>query len=104
MAYDALRAGALRLAAAGAFAVDGAFAFRLVRPEHVADAANGGVERVRRFDLLADKLANHRRELNDARRAEIVEAFEDYQAGRLGQIPAVHGAPTTIQESGPQVT
>jgi redox-sensitive bicupin YhaK (pirin superfamily) len=37
-------------------------------------------------------------------REEVMQAFEDYQAGRLGQIPAVHGAPTTIQESGPQVT
>jgi redox-sensitive bicupin YhaK (pirin superfamily) len=24
-------------------------------------------------------------------RAEVVQAFEDYQAGRLGQIPSVHG-------------
>ena len=27
-------------------------------------------------------------------REELVQAFEDYQAGRLGQIPAVHEAPT----------
>ena len=33
-------------------------------------------------------------------RAELVQAFEDYQAGRLGQIPAVHNAPTEIVESG----
>jgi redox-sensitive bicupin YhaK (pirin superfamily) len=33
-------------------------------------------------------------------RAELLEAFEDYQAGRLGSIPAVHGAPTHIVESG----
>ncbi len=33
-------------------------------------------------------------------RAELLTAFEDYQAGRLGQIPAVHGAPTHIVESG----
>ncbi len=32
-------------------------------------------------------------------REEIATAFEDYQAGRLGTIPAVHGAPTTIQEA-----
>ena len=32
-------------------------------------------------------------------REEVMQAFEDYQAGRLGQIPAVHGAPTTLQES-----
>jgi quercetin 2,3-dioxygenase len=32
-------------------------------------------------------------------RAEVVQAFEDFQAGRLGSIPAVHGAPTTISES-----
>ena len=38
-------------------------------------------------------------------RDEVVQAFGDYQAGRLGQIPAVctpphtvHGAPTTLQE------
>jgi len=31
-------------------------------------------------------------------RAELVQAFEDFQAGRLGRIPAVHGAPTTIVE------
>jgi redox-sensitive bicupin YhaK (pirin superfamily) len=33
-------------------------------------------------------------------RAELIQAFEDYQAGRLGSIPAVHGAPTSIVESG----
>jgi len=33
-------------------------------------------------------------------RAELLTAFEDYQAGRLGSIPAVHGAPTHIIESG----
>ena len=31
-------------------------------------------------------------------RAEVVQAFEDFQGGRMGQIPAVHGAPTTLQE------
>jgi redox-sensitive bicupin YhaK (pirin superfamily) len=31
-------------------------------------------------------------------RAELLSAFEDYQAGRLGAIPAVHGAPTHIIE------
>jgi quercetin 2,3-dioxygenase len=34
-------------------------------------------------------------------RAEVLEAFTDYQAGRLGQIPAVHAAPTTVVESHP---
>ena len=33
-------------------------------------------------------------------RAEVIQAFEDYQAGRLGTIPAVHNAPTTLIESG----
>jgi quercetin 2,3-dioxygenase len=32
-------------------------------------------------------------------REELVQAFADYQAGRLGRIPAVHGAPDTLQES-----
>jgi redox-sensitive bicupin YhaK (pirin superfamily) len=32
-------------------------------------------------------------------RAEVVQAFEDFQAGKLGTIPAVHGAPTHLQES-----
>jgi redox-sensitive bicupin YhaK (pirin superfamily) len=32
-------------------------------------------------------------------RQEVLQAFEDYQAGRLGTIPAVHGAPTTLTES-----
>ena len=32
-------------------------------------------------------------------REEVIQAFEDYQAGRLGTIPAVHGAPTTLQEA-----
>ncbi len=32
-------------------------------------------------------------------RAEVVRAFEDYRAGRLGTIPAVHGAPTHVVES-----
>ena len=37
-------------------------------------------------------------------REELVQAFEDYQAGRLGSIPAVHNTPTTLIESrqGPQ--
>ncbi len=33
-------------------------------------------------------------------REELVKAYEDYQSGRLGSIPAVHNTPTTIQESG----
>ena len=32
-------------------------------------------------------------------RDELVQAFEDYQAGKLGSIPAVHSAPTEIVES-----
>jgi hypothetical protein len=32
-------------------------------------------------------------------RDEVMQAFEDYQAGRLGSIPAVHGAPTALTES-----
>ena len=38
-------------------------------------------------------------------REEVIQAFSDYQAGRLGQIPAihaahtVHNAPTTLQET-----
>jgi quercetin 2,3-dioxygenase len=34
-------------------------------------------------------------------RDEVMQAFADYQAGRLGTIPAVHGAPTTLTESTP---
>jgi redox-sensitive bicupin YhaK (pirin superfamily) len=34
-------------------------------------------------------------------RDEVMQAFADYQAGRLGTIPAVHGAPTTLTESSP---
>jgi quercetin 2,3-dioxygenase len=32
-------------------------------------------------------------------REEVMQAMADYQAGRLGQIPAIHNAPTTIVES-----
>ena len=32
-------------------------------------------------------------------REEIIQAVSDYQAGRLGTIPAVHGAPTSLVES-----
>jgi quercetin 2,3-dioxygenase len=32
-------------------------------------------------------------------RDEVMQAFTDYQAGRLGSIPAVHGAPTTLTET-----
>ena len=32
-------------------------------------------------------------------REEIVQALEDYQAGRLGSIPVVHNAPTTLVQS-----
>jgi hypothetical protein len=28
--------------------------------------------------------------------AEVQQAFEDFQAGRLGQVPAVHNAPTDL--------
>ncbi|MGH2455496.1 MAG: pirin family protein [Candidatus Limnocylindria bacterium] len=34
-------------------------------------------------------------------RAEVIQAFEDYQAGRLGTVPAVHNAPNTLTESAP---
>ncbi len=33
-------------------------------------------------------------------RTELITAWEDFQAGRLGTIPAIHGAPTEIVESG----
>ena len=32
-------------------------------------------------------------------REEVMQAIADYQAGRLGQIPAIHNAPTTMIES-----
>ena len=32
-------------------------------------------------------------------REEVIQAFADYQAGRLGSIPAVHHTPTTVVES-----
>jgi redox-sensitive bicupin YhaK (pirin superfamily) len=32
-------------------------------------------------------------------REEVMQAVADYQAGRLGSIPAVHGTPTTIVAS-----
>ncbi|MGH2417227.1 MAG: pirin family protein, partial [Candidatus Limnocylindria bacterium] len=32
-------------------------------------------------------------------RDEVMQAFADYQAGKLGSIPAVHGAPTTMTET-----
>jgi quercetin 2,3-dioxygenase len=32
-------------------------------------------------------------------REEVLQAFADYQAGRLGSIPAVHNTPTTVVES-----
>jgi redox-sensitive bicupin YhaK (pirin superfamily) len=35
-------------------------------------------------------------------REEIMQAMADYQAGRLGSIPAVHNAPTSVVESRPQ--
>ncbi|MCI0344436.1 MAG: pirin family protein [Chloroflexi bacterium] len=31
-------------------------------------------------------------------REELLQAVSDYHAGRLGTVPAIHGAPTTIQE------
>ena len=31
-------------------------------------------------------------------REEVLQAVRDYQAGRLGTIPAIHGAPTSIRE------
>ena len=35
-------------------------------------------------------------------REEVLQAMADYQAGRLGRIPAVHNAPTHVIESGGQ--
>jgi redox-sensitive bicupin YhaK (pirin superfamily) len=35
-------------------------------------------------------------------RDEVMQAFADYQAGRLGSIPAVHNAPTTLTEATPE--
>ncbi|WP_405055801.1 hypothetical protein OG474_24025 [Kribbella sp. NBC_01505] len=32
-------------------------------------------------------------------RAEVVQAFEDFQAGKLGSIPAVHGLGTELHQS-----
>ncbi len=32
-------------------------------------------------------------------RAEVIQAFEDFQAGKLGTIPAVHGLGTDLHES-----
>jgi redox-sensitive bicupin YhaK (pirin superfamily) len=32
-------------------------------------------------------------------REEVIQAMADYQAGRLGTVPAIHGAPTTLVES-----
>jgi hypothetical protein len=34
-------------------------------------------------------------------RDELVTAFEDYQAGRLGTVPAVHHTPDHVVESTP---
>jgi redox-sensitive bicupin YhaK (pirin superfamily) len=34
-------------------------------------------------------------------RDELVQAFEDYQAGRLGSVPAVHHTPDRVVESAP---
>jgi redox-sensitive bicupin YhaK (pirin superfamily) len=34
-------------------------------------------------------------------REELVTAFEDYQAGRLGSVPAVHHTPDHVVESTP---
>jgi redox-sensitive bicupin YhaK (pirin superfamily) len=31
-------------------------------------------------------------------KAEVMQAYEDFQKGRMGQIPVVHGAPTELQE------
>ncbi|HEX3790012.1 MAG TPA: pirin family protein [Pseudonocardiaceae bacterium] len=35
-------------------------------------------------------------------KAEVLQAFEDFQAGKLGSIPAVHGAPTEVVEGNDQ--
>jgi redox-sensitive bicupin YhaK (pirin superfamily) len=32
-------------------------------------------------------------------RAEVIQAYEDYRAGRLGSVPAVHATPTEVVES-----
>ena len=29
-------------------------------------------------------------------KSEVMQAYEDFQRGRMGQIPAVHGAPTQV--------
>jgi hypothetical protein len=32
-------------------------------------------------------------------RAEVLQAFEDFQRGRMGQVPAVHGLSNDVVES-----
>ncbi len=32
-------------------------------------------------------------------KAEVMQAFEDFQKGKMGTIPAVHGAPTKVVEA-----
>jgi redox-sensitive bicupin YhaK (pirin superfamily) len=36
-------------------------------------------------------------------RDEVIQAYEDYKAGRLGHVPAVHNTPTDVVESSGQV-
>jgi hypothetical protein len=35
-------------------------------------------------------------------REEVLQAFADYQAGRIGSIPAIHNTPTTVVETRPE--
>jgi redox-sensitive bicupin YhaK (pirin superfamily) len=37
-------------------------------------------------------------------RQEVVQAFSDYQAGRLGSIPAVHGTPRHVVSTETETT
>ncbi len=37
-------------------------------------------------------------------REELVQAFDDYQAGRLGTVPAIHHTPDHVVESTPEGT
>ncbi|GAC1532046.1 MAG: pirin family protein [Marmoricola sp.] len=85
-----IQAGNLAVLGAGAFiTVEGSTSFDSRTPEF--DVVVLGGQPIREPVAWAGPFVMNTK-------AEVMQAYEDFQKGRLGTIPSVHGAPTTLQE------
>jgi redox-sensitive bicupin YhaK (pirin superfamily) len=85
-----VRAGQLAVLGAGDFVTVGAADHQESRSPHLEVLVLGG-QPIREPVAWAGPFVMNTK-------AEVMQAYEDFQKGRMGQIPAVHGAPTELQE------